>query len=226
VLRLPRRRRALPAARSSAFGRPAPSRCSGSRQAIHRRQRSAGQLSAGMRQPIRGIFLAASAPAGVAAGRARERAPAEGRAYDAHVPTARRKQDGAMAVPDFQTLMRPLLEEYATGGEQPIADVRAVLAAKFELTEEDLAERLPSGTAKTFNNRVGWAATYLYGVGLLARPRRSVYMIHRTRQRDSGGKPGADRPQRAVAVTRVRQHPRSPRSRNARQLRRERADGR
>lgn len=83
-----------------------------------------------------------------------------------------------MPVPDFQTLMRPLLEEYASGGgERPIADVRAVLAAKFALTEEELAERLPSGLAKTFDNRVGWAATYLYRVSLLVRPRRSVYAI-------------------------------------------------
>ena len=82
-----------------------------------------------------------------------------------------------MPVPDFQTLMRPLLEEYAAGGERPIADVRAALASKFALTPEELAERLPSGLAKTFDNRVGWAATYLYRVGLLARPRRSVYAI-------------------------------------------------
>lgn len=82
-----------------------------------------------------------------------------------------------MAVPDFQTLMRPLLEEYAVGGERRIADVRAVLARKLGLTEDELAKRLPSGLAGTFDNRVGWAATYLYRVGLLARPRRSVYMI-------------------------------------------------
>src|SRR5947209_153658 len=82
-----------------------------------------------------------------------------------------------MPVPDFQTLMRPLLEEYAAGNERPIADVRALLAAQFSLTPAELAERLPSGLAKTFDNRVGWAATYLYRVGLLVRPRRSVYAI-------------------------------------------------
>ena len=82
-----------------------------------------------------------------------------------------------MSVPDFQTLMRPLLEEYGAGGERRIADVRGVLAARLGLTEEELAERLPSGLARTFDNRVGWAATYLYRVGLLARPRRSVYAI-------------------------------------------------
>jgi len=82
-----------------------------------------------------------------------------------------------MPVPDFQTLMRPLLEGYAAGDERRIADVRAELAMQFGLTEDELAERLPSGLAKTFDNRVGWAATYLYRVGLLARPRRSVYVI-------------------------------------------------
>lgn len=82
-----------------------------------------------------------------------------------------------MPVPDFQTLMRPLLEEYASNGERAISDVREALSEKFELTEEELAERLPSGLARTFNNRVGWAATYLYRVGLLVRPRRSVYAI-------------------------------------------------
>lgn len=82
-----------------------------------------------------------------------------------------------MAVPDFQTLMRPLLEELASGEERPIADVRAGLAKQFSLSDEELAERLPSGLAKTFNNRVGWAATYLYRCGLLERPRRSVYRI-------------------------------------------------
>ncbi len=82
-----------------------------------------------------------------------------------------------MPIPDFQTLMRPLLEAYAGGGERPISEVREALGARFELTDEERAERLPSGLARTFDNRVGWAATYLYRVGLLARPRRSVYAI-------------------------------------------------
>jgi hypothetical protein len=50
-------------------------------------------------------------------------------------------------VPDFQTLMRPLLETLASGEERPISEVRADLAKRFSLTEEELAERLPSGLA-------------------------------------------------------------------------------
>ena len=71
--------------------------------------------------------------------------------------------------------MRPLLEEYAGGNERPIADVRAALATQFALTPEELAERLPSGLAKTFDNRVGWAATYLYRVGLLMYGKRPSF---------------------------------------------------
>jgi restriction system protein len=66
---------------------------------------------------------------------------------------------------------------FAGGGEQPIATVRGALAKQFDLTPEDLAEELPSGRAKTFANRVGWATTYLYRCGLLDRPKRSVYRI-------------------------------------------------
>lgn len=82
-----------------------------------------------------------------------------------------------MPVPDFQTLMRPILDELSTGAERSIGDVRASLAQQFNLSDEELAQRLPSGQAKTFNNRVGWAATYLNRCGLLERPRRSVYRI-------------------------------------------------
>lgn len=82
-----------------------------------------------------------------------------------------------MAIPDFQTLMRPLLDAYASGDERPISEVRRDLGEQFQLTDQELAERLPSGLAKTFDNRVGWAATYLYRTGLLSRPRRAVYAI-------------------------------------------------
>jgi restriction system protein len=122
-----------------------------------------------------------------------------------------------MPVPDFQTLMRPLLEEYAAGNERPIADVRAALAAKFSLTAEELAERLPSGLAKTFDNRVGWAATYLYRVGLLVRPRRSVYAITQR-----GREVLAENPDR-VDLTVLSQFPEFAEFRKARGTRRTRA---
>ena len=82
-----------------------------------------------------------------------------------------------MPIPDFQTLMRPILVQLQDGQARAISDVRAALVSEFGLTEEDLAQELPSGRAKTFQNRVGWATTHLYRTGLLTRPRRSVYAI-------------------------------------------------
>jgi restriction system protein len=82
-----------------------------------------------------------------------------------------------MAVPDFQTMMRPLLVFVSDGGAHRTTDIRAALAAEFSLSEADLAEELPSRATKTFNNRVGWALTYLYRTGLLGRPKRSIYAI-------------------------------------------------
>jgi restriction system protein len=82
-----------------------------------------------------------------------------------------------VAIPDFQTLMRPLLVAVSDGQDHAITAVRARLADDFALTDDELEEQLPSGRAKTFGNRVGWATTYLYRCGLLERPKRSVYRI-------------------------------------------------
>jgi restriction system protein len=82
-----------------------------------------------------------------------------------------------MPVPDFQTVMRPLLSLLDDGRERPVAELRSALAREFNLSAADLEEELPSGRAKTFANRVGWATTYLYRCRLLDRPRRSVYRI-------------------------------------------------
>jgi restriction system protein len=82
-----------------------------------------------------------------------------------------------VAIPDFQTIMRPLLDVLEDGQERTSTEIRAALASEFSLTEEELAEMIPSGRAKTFANRVAWAITHMYQAGLLERPRRSVYRI-------------------------------------------------
>ncbi len=82
-----------------------------------------------------------------------------------------------MAVPDFQTLMRPLLVVLDDGQDHVIKSVRADLAEHFALSQTDIDELIPSGRVTTFQNRVGWAATYLYRTKLIERPRRAVYRI-------------------------------------------------
>jgi restriction system protein len=73
--------------------------------------------------------------------------------------------------------MRPLVVLHEDGEEHEIANSREKIAQQFELTDEDRAERLPSGRVTTLQNRVGWAATYLFRTGLLERPRRAHYRI-------------------------------------------------
>jgi restriction system protein len=82
-----------------------------------------------------------------------------------------------MAVPDFQSLMRPLLEILADGKDHSIRSIRRDLANHFSLSQDDVDELIPSGRVTTLQNRVGWAATYLYRAGLIQRPRRAVYRI-------------------------------------------------
>lgn len=82
-----------------------------------------------------------------------------------------------MAIPDFQTLMRPLLEAHADGQEHLNRDLVAGLADRFGLSEQEKREMLPSGRARLFDNRVGWAKTHISQAGLLVSPRRAVSMI-------------------------------------------------
>ena len=82
-----------------------------------------------------------------------------------------------MAVPDFQTIMLPLLKEFADGKEHSINEILENLAEVFSLSEQELNELLPSGKQTKFYNRVGWARTYLSKSGLLEMTRRSIYRI-------------------------------------------------
>jgi len=73
--------------------------------------------------------------------------------------------------------MRPLLELHTDGTEKTQPELRDALAQQFELTEEELAERIPSGTARTLANRVAWASTHMKNAGLLVKPRRGISTI-------------------------------------------------
>ena len=83
-----------------------------------------------------------------------------------------------MAVPDYQSLMLPLLK-FAEERQSEISSGEAVeaLGTRLRLTEADLKEMLPSGVQPTFVNRVAWAATYLKKAGLLESTRRGYYRI-------------------------------------------------
>lgn len=71
-----------------------------------------------------------------------------------------------MAIPDFQTLMLPVLKK-AAQGEVLIRDVIDSLADEFRLTPDERAEMLRSGKQTLFANRVHWSKSYLTKAGLL-----------------------------------------------------------
>jgi restriction system protein len=86
-----------------------------------------------------------------------------------------------MAIPDYQSIMLPLLElAAAKRAEMTTGEVIQALASRLSLTDDDLKEMLPSGTQGKFANRVGWALSYLKQAGLLESTRRGCYKITRS----------------------------------------------
>ena len=84
--------------------------------------------------------------------------------------------DGRVGLPDFQTLMLPVLEDAATGETRVGATVER-LADRFALTPEQRADLLPSKRQTTFANRVHWAKSYLGKAGLVELTRRGHFAI-------------------------------------------------
>lgn len=82
-----------------------------------------------------------------------------------------------MAVPDFQSLMLPLLKLAADSQPHSLAEAREALAAVFKLTQADRDELLPSGNQSKFSNRVAWAKSYLQQAGLLLSPKRGHFQL-------------------------------------------------
>ena len=82
-----------------------------------------------------------------------------------------------MPVPDFQSIMLPLLRLSADGREHSLSEARENLAKEFRLTEVELSEPLPSGRQSRFSNRVAWAKSYLQQAGLVASPKRGYFQV-------------------------------------------------
>lgn len=82
-----------------------------------------------------------------------------------------------MPVPDFQSIFLPLLKACADGQEHTKQELLPLLAKQFGLTEAELSVKIASGGARMFDNRVGWATSYLKQARLLENLRRGVYRI-------------------------------------------------
>ena len=82
-----------------------------------------------------------------------------------------------MAIPDYQTVMLPLLKTLGNQQEYHIRQAIEKLAINFEITDEERKTTLPSGTQPLFDNRVHWAKVYLKKAGLLDNTRRGYIEI-------------------------------------------------
>lgn len=82
-----------------------------------------------------------------------------------------------MPIPDYQSLMLPLLRFASDGNDHTTREAVEVLANEFQLTSTERSELLASGQQAIFNNRVGWANSYLKKSGLLESPRRGALRI-------------------------------------------------
>src|SRR4051794_35620843 len=82
-----------------------------------------------------------------------------------------------VAVPDYETLMRPTLAALGNGQPHTRGQIRDAVAASTGIGEDDQSEMLPSGKSTIFGSRVGWALTYMSQAGLATRPKRGVYVI-------------------------------------------------
>jgi restriction system protein len=97
--------------------------------------------------------------------------------------------------------MLPLLRYAADGQEHSVRGAIEALADEFHLTEEERKELLPSGRQATFDNRVGWARTYMKKAGLLESPKRGYFKIT-----DRGMQALATKPE-AINVKFLEQYP-------------------
>ena len=82
-----------------------------------------------------------------------------------------------MAIPKYNEFMKPILNLLSDTKEHNRNEMYQDFSIKFQLTQEEMEEWLPSGNQLVYKNRIGWALTYLKKAGLVISPARSIYKI-------------------------------------------------
>jgi restriction system protein len=82
-----------------------------------------------------------------------------------------------MVIPDFEMMMKPMLDYASDKQEHSYRDTIEFLVQKYNLSDDERKELLPSGGMPIFDNRVGWTQTYLKKAGLLEATKRGFYRI-------------------------------------------------
>lgn len=82
-----------------------------------------------------------------------------------------------MAIPDFQSFFYPVLKYSSEHNEISLNEIREFLTQYFTLTDEDKAERVPSGAQTKFDNRIYWTKSYFSKAKLIENTKRSHFKI-------------------------------------------------
>ncbi|WP_319559745.1 restriction endonuclease [Marispirochaeta sp.] len=80
-------------------------------------------------------------------------------------------------IPDFQTIMLPLLKTFQDGEEKTSKELREKMVSYFNISIDEQKEKIPSGKQPLYYNRVAWAIAYLKMADLISSPLRAVYKI-------------------------------------------------
>ncbi len=80
-------------------------------------------------------------------------------------------------IPDYQSIMLPLLKKISDGKVYKYRELIEILSKDYNLTEQEQKELLPSGQQPIFDNRVGWANTYMKKAGLIKSEKRGHLQI-------------------------------------------------
>lgn len=95
-----------------------------------------------------------------------------------------------MTIPDYQSIMLPLLELASDGTDHPLKEATEAISNTFKLTEEERNRRLPSGLKTYIYDRINWACTYMKQAGLLTSAKRGFFRITERGQRVLKERPG------------------------------------
>ena len=82
-----------------------------------------------------------------------------------------------MPIPKYDEMYNAMLEALSDGKVHDKHDIKMQIKKAYNLTDEEMAEKIPSGRMTVVGNRVGWCKTYLKKAGLVDNPKRNAYSI-------------------------------------------------
>jgi restriction system protein len=82
-----------------------------------------------------------------------------------------------MSIPKYHEIMLPMLKLLLDGNTREMKEVVTEMAKHFDISDDERKELSPSGLQRVFDNRVGWAKTYLKKAVLVESPNRGVVII-------------------------------------------------